>query len=131
MTASTKSTSFSSSAVVATLPDVPTESDTGPPPEPTRERKSTPVAQLRSSSTSRPPMPSPPAFSPMPERPLRSSTLLLSPGVHLIGAPSLLRSVQEPGTLQRPGSSRKSGTEGSILYLDVAPFALLEPQDGK
>src|SRR6185312_3288062 len=131
MTAPTKSTVFSSSAVVATFPEVPTESDGGPPPDPTRERKSTPVAQLRSSSTSRPPIPNPPALMPMPERPRRSSTLPLSPGVHLIGVPSLQTISARSGTPTGPAVRGKLGTEGSILYLDVSPFALLETQDGQ
>ena len=51
ITASRKSTVFSSAGDDATGPDVPTFVVGAAPPPPTRERKSTPVAQLSSSST--------------------------------------------------------------------------------
>src|SRR4051812_48436158 len=62
------------------------EGGTAAPPPPRSERKSMPVAQLRTSASSSPPTPRPPALIPMPppELPRASSMLLRSPLLHFM-----------------------------------------------
>src|SRR6478735_6386855 len=90
MTASTMSTAFSSAAdVEAGGPPGWTLADGGAtePSPPTSERKSIPVAQLRTRTSRRPPIPRPPARIPMPPELARASSILLrSPLVHFMAA---------------------------------------------
>ena len=135
MTASTKSTSFSSSGVVRNSPPPPVPTD-GPveiASGPISERKSTPVAQLRISMSSSPPIPSPPSRIPPPVRERTSSTLSRLPAVHFM-AGSVAEQVPRcpeghPSTLGTKAPLPWHPRPGTLLNHNISPLALTEPED--
>src|SRR4051812_7062165 len=136
MTASRKSTVFSSAGEDATGPGVPTfVVGAAPPPPPTSDRKSTPVAQLSNRSTTTPPIPIGIARMP-PELPRMSSMFPRSPDVHFIQlTPSgdcacKKRDRPQPGDCTRTGGVRRGNNVGRCSFdPNLAPFTLLEARD--